>query len=408
MKKYNKYKDSRIEWIGEIPEHWENMKFKYIYQFSMGATILKTDLKDNGKIPVYSATESDAIFGYVDDTNVILEENDFVIPARGNSIGHIYLVKQKSTCTQTTIYAKNKKFDSSIPKFIFYYQKGLREHLFQFDRTAIPQITVDQVKNNILLIPPKPEQTTIANFLDCKTAEIDNLITKKEKLLKLYDEEKTAIINQGVTKGLPADGKDAKSCVSTKDSGVEWLGEIHEHWEVKRMRFLSDIKTGDKDTENREDSGKYPFYVRSQTVEHISTYSFDGEAILTAGDGVGVGKVFHYVNGKFDYHQRVYRISNFKSIYGKFLFYYMKQNFYKEVIRISAKSTVDSLRLPMLQNFPICFPERKEQTAIILHIETETARINSKITKTEKLIELLKEYKTALISEVVTGKIKVF
>jgi len=81
------------------------------------------------------------------------------------------------------------------------------------------------------------------------------------------------------------------------------------------MRFLPEIKTGDKDTENREDSGKYPFYVRSQTVEHISTYSFDGEAILTAGDGVGVGKVFHYVNGKFDYHQRVYKISNFDKIF---------------------------------------------------------------------------------------------
>jgi len=85
----------------------------------------------------------------------------------------------------------------------------------------------------------------------------------------------------------------------------------------------------------------------------------------------------------------------------------MKNNFFKEVIRISAKSTVDSLRLPMLQNFPICFPKMEEQTAIVNYIETETNRINSKITKTEKLIKLLKEYKTALISEVVTGKIDV-
>ncbi|MCK5545098.1 MAG: restriction endonuclease subunit S, partial [Desulfobulbaceae bacterium] len=114
-----------------------------------------------------------------------------------------------------------------------------------------------------------------------------------------------------------------------KDSGVEWIGEIPEGWEVLRLRFLSKIKTGDKDTENREDNGKYPFYVRSQTIEHISTYSYDGEAILTAGDGVGVGKVFHYVNGKFDYHQRVYKISDFVGIIAKYLFYYMKLNFHK-------------------------------------------------------------------------------
>ena len=282
-----------------------------------------------------------------------------------------------------------------IEYFIAYYSSSNTQE----------NLNLNKIKNLSIVIPPIPEQTAIANYLDRKTTEIDELISQKEQLLKLYDEEKTAIINQAVTKGVPR--KDGRSSVSYKDSGIDWLGEIPVHWEVKRMRFLSEIKTGDKDTENREDSGKYPFYVRSQTVERISTYSFDGEAILTAGDGVGVGKVFHYANGKFDYHQRVYRISNFNDIEGKFLFYYMKQNFYKEVIRISAKSTVDSLRLPMLQNFPVCFPQKSEQTAIVQYIEIETNRINSKITKTEKLIELLKEYKTALISEVVTGKLKV-
>ena len=168
------------------------------------------------------------------------------------------------------------------------------------------------------------------------------------------------------------------------------------------MRYFTKIKTGSKDTENRENYAEYPFYVRSQTIERISTYSFDGEAMLTAGDGLGVGKVFHYVNGKFDYHQRVYKVIDFTGIEGKLLFYYMKLNFHKEVMRISAKSTVDSLRLPMLQNFPVCIPPKQEQTKIIKYIETETTKINTK-----KSITLLKEYKTALISEVVTGKIKV-
>ena len=397
MKKYNKYKDSGIEWFGEIPEHWEVKKLKYFADIGNGKDH-KNVWDENGLFPIIG---SGGKFGLA---NQYLFDKTSVILGRKGTIDKPQFVDEPFWPVDTVYYTIIKSDTNS--KYFHYLCKTINFDLYKYG-SAVPSMNQETLKEINFCAPQKPEQTAIANFLDRKTAEIDNLITKKEKLLKLYEEEKTAIINQAVTKGLTADGKDAKSCVSTKESGVEWLGEIPEHWEVKRMRFLSEIKTGDKDTENREDSGKYPFYVRSQTVEHISTYSFDGEAILTAGDGVGVGKVFHYVNGKFDYHQRVYRISDFKSIYGKFLFYYMKQNFYKEVIRISAKSTVDSLRLPMLQNFPICFPERKEQIAIVLHIETETARINSKITKTEKLIELLKEYKTALISEVVTGKIKV-
>ncbi len=92
-----------------------------------------------------------------------------------------------------------------------------------------------------------------------------------------------------------------KKYPSYKDSGIEWLGEIPENWETKKLKYLCSITTGNKDTENKEPEGKYPFYVRSQTVESINSFSYNGEAILTAGDGVGVGKVFHYVNGKFDF-----------------------------------------------------------------------------------------------------------
>ena len=105
---------------------------------------------------------------------------------------------------------------------------------------------------------------------------------------------------------------------SYKDSGIDWLGKIPSHWEIKRLRFLCSVKTGEKDTIDKIDSGEYPFFVRSQTIERIDTYSFDEEAVLTAGDGVGVGKVFHYIDGKFDYHQRVYKFSHFKEVLGKF------------------------------------------------------------------------------------------
>ncbi len=252
------------------------------------------------------------------------------------------------------------------------------------------------------LIPETPieEQTAIANYLDQKTTQIDDLISKKQRLIELLQEERTAMINQAVTKGLNPN-------VKMKNSGIEWLGEIPEHWKVKRMKYICDIGTGDKDTENNEENGEYPFFVRSQTIERISTYSFDGEAILTAGDGVGVCKVWHYINGKFDYHQRVYRMSDFKEIMGKYLFYYLKENFVKEVKKLSAKSTVDSLRRPMFQNFQIAFGTLEEQLKIVNYIEYESNRIETILNKAQQEIDLLKEYKTALISEVVTGKLDV-
>ena len=187
-----------------------------------------------------------------------------------------------------------------------------------------------------------------------------------------------------------------------KGSRIKWIGEIPQHWNLNRLKFLSNIKTGERDTIDKDDNGEYPFFVRSQTAERINTYSYDGEAILTAGDGVGVGKVFHYYNGKFNYHQRVYKISDFTKVLGKYLFYYMRENFHKEVLKISAKSTVDSLRRPMFLDFPVVYGTIEEQQAIANFLDCETSRIDTLIEKKQYFIELLEEKRVALISHTVT------
>ena len=186
-----------------------------------------------------------------------------------------------------------------------------------------------------------------------------------------------------------------------KPSDVEWIGEIPENWKITRMKFIANINTGGKDTIDRKLDGQYPFFVRSNTVERIDTYSFDGEAILTAGDG-DIGKVFHYIDGKFDFHQRVYKISDFKNVYGRYLYHFIQSKFYDEVIKLSAKSTVDSLRLPMLQNFLVTIPPQPEQTAIANYLDEKTSKIDNLIEKKQKLIELLKEERTAVINQAVT------
>ena len=192
-----------------------------------------------------------------------------------------------------------------------------------------------------------------------------------------------------------------------KDSGVEWLGEVPNHWEVQRLRSLASICTGGRDTINRKADGLYPFFVRSQTMERIDTWSFEGEAVLTAGDGVGVGKVFHYVDGKFDFHQRVYKFSDFKHILGRFFFHYFRSTLRNEVFQGTAKSTVDSLRLLMLQNFPVALPPLHEQRAIARFLDHADQRIRCYIRAKERLIELLEEQKQAIIHQAVTGQIDV-
>ena len=187
-----------------------------------------------------------------------------------------------------------------------------------------------------------------------------------------------------------------------KPSGLKWLGDVPKHWIIRRLRTLASITTGDKDTINRQDEGRYPFFVRSQTVERINSWTFDGEAVLTAGDGVGVGRVFHYINGKFDYHQRVYKFSHFRDVQGKFFFHYFSSMLRLEVTQGTAKSTVDSLRLPMLQDFPVVVPSLHEQASIVRYLDHADSRIQRYISAKERLIELLTEQRQGIINQAVT------
>ena len=170
-------------------------------------------------------------------------------------------------------------------------------------------------------------------------------------------------------------------------------------WNVNQIGNILDISTGDKDTQNRIEDGKYPFFVRSNTIERLDSYSFDGEAVLTAGDGVGVGKVFHYYNGKFAFHQRVYAIYGFnKEIDGKYFYRYFSDNFLKEVEKYSAKTSVDSVRLKMISNMDILLPPIKEQQKIAEVI----SEVDNAILKTEKLFEKNKRLKTALMQDLLS------
>ena len=179
------------------------------------------------------------------------------------------------------------------------------------------------------------------------------------------------------------------------------FGLIPEDWEIRTIGEVAKITTGRKNTEDKIDYGTFPFYVRSQIIEKINSYSFDCEGVLTAGDGVGTGKVFHYINGKFDFHQRVYLIYKFDNkLFGKYFYWFFSRSFYDRMNQLTAKSSVDSVRREMIADMPIILPTLAEQTAIataLSDVDNLIAALDKKITKKQQI-------KQGAMQQLLTGK----
>ena len=244
----------------------------------------------------------------------------------------------------------------------------------QSTRNQVPITT--QRKLNIA-VPNIQEQTKIASFLSAVDEKISQL-TQKHELLSQY--------KQGMMQKLFSQQLRFKA-----DDGSEF-GE----WENSYIGNECKITTGNKDTQNKVDDGLYPFFVRSQTVEKINSYSMDCEAILTSGDGVGVGKNYHYMNGKFDFHQRVYCLYEFSErLIGRYLYIYFSNYFYDRVKRLSAKNSVDSVRMDMISKMEIKLPCLEEQTKIANFLST----IDQKIEVVAQQIEQAKMWKKGLLQQ---------
>jgi type I restriction enzyme S subunit len=244
---------------------------------------------------------------------------------------------------------------------------------------AFPKkINLGDINECLVSLPDKKEeQTKIASFLSAVDEKISQL-TQKHELLSQY--------KQGMMQKLFSQQIRFKA-----DDGSEF-GE----WGNSYIGDVCKITTGNKDTQNKVDDGEYPFFVRSQTVERINSYSMDCEAVLTSGDGVGVGKNYHYINGKFDFHQRVYCLFDFsESILGKYLYIYFSSYFYDRVKRLSAKNSVDSVRMDMISKMEIQLPCLEEQTKIANFLSA----IDQKIEVVAQQIEQAKQWKKGLLQQ---------
>ena len=180
------------------------------------------------------------------------------------------------------------------------------------------------------------------------------------------------------------------------------VGVIPEDWNPEYIENFAVITTGSKNTQDRIEDGQYPFFVRSQTVERINSYSFDGEAVLTAGVGVGTGKVFHYINGKFDVHQRVYRISNFAEyVNGYFFYLYFSTHFYNRIMQMTAKSSVDSVRRDMISRMQIALPPTETEQRAIAQALSD---VDALLATLDQMIAKKRNLKQAAMQQLLTGK----
>ncbi|WP_416438851.1 restriction endonuclease subunit S [Phnomibacter sp. MR] len=237
---------------------------------------------------------------------------------------------------------------------------------------TMPSLNTQILKDIKVALPPTlAEQTAIAAAL----SDMDNLIAGLEQLIA----KKKAI----------------------KQGAMQELLRPKEGWSQEPIKSIALISTGAKNTQDKIENGIYPFFVRSEVVERINSYSFDGEAVLVAGDGVGTGKVIHYAKGKFDYHQRVYKISDFQSnIHGFFFYLFFKNNFLSRIMQMTAKSSVDSVRREMIADMIIHFPDFNEQERIAYILRD----MNDEIMLLESNLDKYKLLKQGMMQELLTGK----
>lgn len=398
--------------VGVIPEDWlveplENFTSFISYGFtnpmpttSSGPYMITAKDIDNGQIQYKGARTTDTLaFNKLLTPKSKPKKGDLLLTKDG-TLGRLALVDDQLICINQSvaILRPNHKIVAQFFKLL------LESPLYQermFDDaggSTIKHIYITIVNKMPLGLPANhEEQTLIATAL----SDVDTLISELEKLISKKQAIKTATMQQLLT------GKTRLPQFALHEDGTKKgykqseLGEVPEDWEIDKIGNVVSITTGDKNTQDKVTDGLYPFFVRSQQVEKINSFSFDGEAVLTAGDGVGTGKIFHYINGKFDFHQRVYLMHNFfEKLDGYYFYIFFSNHFYERIMSMTAKSSVDSVRREMIADMPIILPTKQEQTAIAKILSD----MDSEIQALEKRLVKTGQIKQGMMQELLMGK----
>lgn len=304
MKRYEEYKDSGVQWLGKVPSHWNYSRIKFGLKSSFSGVWGDDEKGDDNDVVCYRVADFDYKNGGLSEEKITIRNidektfkereilpNDILIEKSGggdvNPVGRAVIANlaHRATCSNFIhcVRCNENILNTRLLYYFFYSIYAQKVNLLFFNQTTgIQNLKVPEYLGQVMFLPPLSEQQSIASFLDAKTKPIDDIISKREKQIELLEEMKSAIISRAVTKGFNPNTK-------MKDSGIEWIGEVPENWNLLRFRFLCRISTGDSDTQDAEPDGEYPFYVRSPQVERSSKFTCEGDAILMAGDGAGAG-----------------------------------------------------------------------------------------------------------------------
>jgi len=438
---YAEYKDSGVEWLGEIPSHWAMSKLRYLFNFSKGLSITKENLQDEG-IPCVNYGEVHSKYGFEvnpkkhplkcvnasylkTSENALLNNGDFVFAdtsedLKGSGNFTHLLGDEQIFAGYHTVIAR--PYNANASRFYAYLfdSKEFRSQI----QLAVKGVKVFSITQAILRsadawLPSTDEQVKIANFLDHETAKIDTLIAKQEKLIELLKEKRQAVISHAVTKGLNPN-------VPMKDSGVEWLGEVPEHWISSRLKYYTNqIVDGAHFTPTYSESG-VPFLrvtdihnskIDMDNIKYIPEHEHlnliqrckpeKGNLLLSKNGTIGIPKLVDW-DWEFSIFVSLCLIKFKKNLKAEFAEYFFKSyEIQEQIFGLIKKSTVINLHLDKIENFWFSIPPLDEQIQIVEYLDNKINELNNLISKAESAIQLMQERRTTLISATVTGKIDV-
>ena len=425
MKRYESYKDSGVKWLGEIPGHWEGRKIKYTFK--------ERSQKGFPKLSLLSATQQYGVIKKDDyenrtvvatkglDTLKLVCKNDFVISLRSFE-GGIEMSHEEGIISPAYTILIPKKIEPSY--FRHLGKSPVFINLLKMMVTGIREgqnIDYSKLRTNLIPIPPKSEQTAIANYLDSVTSKIDKAISQQQKMIDLLNERKQIIIQNAVTKGLDPNAK-------MKDSGVEWIGEIPENWEVRRLNSIGRFsKGGNISRDQLTEDGKCEailygdiytkYYIKASIIRnHITEKTAMNSVRIKSGDILmtGSGETKEDIGKTIMFDSQIAYIGGDVILFRQnkmdslFLSYalnsmYAKVYRYKE----SKGEIVVHIYSNALKSMKIAAPPMNEQSSIVKYLNQHFLQIDESITSCNKMISLLQERKQIIINDVVTGKVKV-
>jgi len=448
LRRYPEYKDSGVPWLGDIPSHWEVIDNKYLFNFSRGLTITKANLVDEG-IPCINYGEVHSKYGFEVDPKIhklkcvpkeYVEKFDYALLNRGDFIfadtsedykgsgNFTYLNSDEVTFAgyHTVVARLKTNHEPRYMAYVFESNEFRTQVKTRVSGVKVFSITHNILKNVSVWIPSKSEQQAIVNFLDDKLDHIDTLISKQQQLIEKLAEQRSAVITHAVTKGLDPD-------VPMKDSGVEWLGQIPEHWELTRLKnSIISAQNGVWGNEEEGDSNdlvcirvadfdRNKLIVKNDklTIRNVSDKDYDnrglkeGDLLLEksgGGDKQLVGcVVLNSFSGKSVCSNFVAKVSLKEHMVPRYWTYQHNVLYEAKVNMRSIKQStgIQNLDATLYFNELACFPGYEEQVEIANYLDNETQKIDQMSKSTTDIITKLQEYRAALITQAVTGKIDV-